>query len=232
MPIFEARPAEAADFDGPEPPPPGSAAYRRVILNICATQNGADYERLMRPVFQWRGWRAAVEVMVEITGALSMNAPGRYPRCLDAFGNIRLDDHTFLMDDEAILRQAHEFAPVQHPDLPRHEALRTSIREGEETRELVVSLLPYWNQAATALRKAETLADLDGARALFTRWLNDHYKTQRVWASTMGAASTHAYWRGVAMPPGSGWVDELVSTQPNLRGPAIPAPIAGWTDSG
>jgi hypothetical protein len=213
---FEAEQVdEDAEFLGPEPPPPGSAAYRRTILNICATWEHDEYEQLMAPVWEWHGWRAGVEVMVELMGALAMNAR---PCWEDAFGNIRVDDHVVEMDDEQILRTAHDLAPRTHPGLPRHEALAASIRDGEDTREVCRTLIPYWNQAATLLRRAQSLADLDPARAVFVRWLNAHYKDRRNWAASLGASATHTHWRWRVMPPGNQWVEEIVSNAPDLRG--------------
>jgi hypothetical protein len=213
MPIFEAE--QEGEFIADEPPPLGSAAYRRIILNVCATHTKDEFDAAIEPVFQWRGWRCAVEVMVELIGALSINVPDR---CVDAFGNVRLDDVVSLLDDDFILRQAHELAPKAHPGLPRHEALAESIREGEELRDLLRSLAPYWDEAATVLRPAVSLADMDKGRAVFTRWLNAHYKDRRVWAACLGASATHLYWRTRAMPMGNEWVEDMVNPPPDLSG--------------
>lgn len=215
MPIFEAEEVEEGEgvFLQAEPPPVGSVAYRRVILGICATWNSDDYEAAMKPVFQWRGWRAAVEVMCEMIGAASINCP---PHLVDAFGNVKLDPIVAVMDDEEILREAHKMAPRVHPDMPRHEALALSITEGEEMRALILDLLPVWNQAATVLRKAENMADVEPARVLFTRWLNTY--ESRVQTSVVAAATTHAYWRWRALPPGDEWIETMLSDGPDLSG--------------
>jgi hypothetical protein len=211
--LFEAQDAGEEDFLGPEPPPVGTLAYRRVILNICAAWTSDDYDAAMKPVFQWRGWRASVEVMCELIGAAGHNAP---PSLVDAFGSVKLDSLVRVMDDEEILRQSHEFAPRTHPELPRHEALALSISEGEEMRATILDLLPVWNQAATMLRRAKTMQDVDPARALFTRWLNTH--ENRLNAAVIAAHTTHAYWRYRALPPGNEWIDEMLADGPDVRG--------------
>lgn len=215
MGVPEAEESGPGEFLGPEPPPVGSAAYRKLILRIAACGTGPEYDAAMRPVWQWRGWRAGVEVMVELMGALGANVRAEW---MDAFGTIHVDEHVAEMDDDDILRYAHQSAPKQYPDLPRHEALAESIRVGEETRELVQSLIPYWNQAATLLRDAEHMSAMEPARAVFTRWLNDHYRDRRLWAANVGASATHAHWRWRVFPPGDSWVDELVNGGPDLRG--------------
>lgn len=211
----ERVPAEPGEFTGPEPPPPGSAAYRRVILSICATHDLDDFDALMRPVFEWRGWRAAVDVMTELTGAMAYTL-GRH--MLDAFGKVRTQDHIIVMEEEWLLRQAHALAPRSYPDLPPHEALAAALRDGEETRELCLSLVPAWDEAASMLRTAETLEEVEPARAVFTRWLNAHYRDRRNWAAILGAQTTHAHWRHRVMPPGDEWIDDLLEPSPDLRG--------------
>lgn len=214
MPIFEAEDVDGEeDFLQPEPPPVGSVGYRRAILNICATWTSDEYEAAMRPVFQWRGWRAAVEVMCEMIGAAGANVP---PHLIDAFGNVKLDSLVSVMDDEEILREAHAIAPRVHPDLPRHEALAQSVKDGEEMRRLILDLLPVWNQAATVLRRAEHAADVEPARVLFTRWLNTY--ENRLSTSVVAAATTHAYWRWRALPPGNEWVETMLADGPDISG--------------
>lgn len=225
MPIFEAEEAEEGDFIAEEPPPAGSAAYRRVILGICATWTSQQYDQAMRPVFQWRGWRAAVEVMCELMVAVSINVP---PGMIDAFGNVKLDSLVDVMDDEEILRYAHSIAPKTHPELPRHEALSLAITEGEDMRDMILDLVPVWNQAATVLRNASTYGDMDKARVLFTRWLNTY--ENRVAASTLGASITHGYWRHRCMPPGDEWIDAAMEGGPDVTGSLAWAREAGLDD--
>jgi len=225
VPIFEAQDAEEGDFLGPEPPPVGSVGYRRAILNICATWTSDDYEAAMKPVFQWRGWRASVEVMCELIGAASINCPAS---CVDAFGNVKLDSLVMVMDDEEITREAHDLAPRVHPTLPRHEALALSITEGEEMRALILDLLPVWNQAATLLRKAERVQDMESARVLFTRWLNTY--DNRVQTAVVAAATTHTYWRWRALPPGDEWVETMLDDGPDVSGSIAWTRSAGLND--
>lgn len=225
MGLFETQDANDAEFVGPEPPPVGSVAYRRVILKICAGWDSREYEAAMHPVFEWRGWRAAVEVMCELIGAASINVPGS---AVDAFGNVKLDSLVDVMDDEEILREAHRVAPKVHPTLPRHEALAESIREGEEMRGLILDLVPTWNEAATVLRGATHMADVDPARVLFTRWLNTY--DNRVTVSIIAAATTHAYWRRRVLPPGDGWVESMLNEGPDVSGSLAWGRQAGLDD--
>lgn len=215
MGIPEAVEDDGTEPLGPEPPPAGSADYRRVILNICAADTLTEYDDRMAPVWQWRGWRAGVEVMVELMGALAVNAP---PEMKDAFGGIRVDGHVVVMDDDEMLRTAARSAANTYPELPRHEALARSLADGEELRDMQRSLIPAWNQAATLLQDATDLNAMEPARVVFTRWLNDHYRDRRVWAANMAAATTHTHWRFRVMPPGNGWVEDFVMGGPDLTG--------------
>lgn len=215
MGVPEAVDSGEGEFSGPEPPPAGSIAYRKTILRICAAETADAYEALMVPVWEWRGWRAGVEVMVEMMGAVAANLR---PDWVDAYGNVSLSGHIVTLDDEQILRYAAQIAPRFHPDLPRHEAIRRTIQEGEEARAVTRSMVPYWEQAVGMLRTATSLTDLEPARVVFARWLNDHYRDRRLWAASLGAASTHTHWRHRVMPPGDGWVDDAVSNTPDLRG--------------
>lgn len=216
MPLFEAQDAGREDFLTPEPPAVGTVGYRRAILNICATWTSPEYEAAMKPVFQWRGWRACVEVMCEMIGAASINCPSRV---IDAFGNVKLDSLVRVMDDEEILRHAHATAPTAHPGLPQHEALPLAIADGENLRAMTLDLLPVWNQAATLLRKAESMHDVDPARVLFTRWLNTY--DDRLRTACVAAATTHAYWRYRALPPGDEWVETMLNDGPDLSGSVV-----------
>ncbi|MFF9265889.1 hypothetical protein [Streptomyces longwoodensis] len=221
----EKRLASLDEFEGPEPPPTGTVDYRRVILRICAAHTQAEFEERLRPVFEWRGWRAGVEVMVELTGALSA---GMGQHLMDAFGNIRVDDAVVVMDDEEILRTASRLAPMTHPDLPPHEALALSIQEGETMRELTLSLVPVWNQAATVLANASHVSDLEPARVLFTRWLNENHRARRTWAGNLAASITHTHFRDRVMPPGDEWIEEVLDAGPDLRRwISVPAPVPG-----
>lgn len=213
-PLFEAEQVDVPeDEELPELPEPGSAAYRKIILKIAATSDSEDYQLAMRPVFTQRGWRAAIDVMVEIVGNLGINCP---PWAIDAFGKVKLDSVVHLMSEEDVLEFAARNAKKDPDDRPYHEALRSYLETGDRVASLTRELLPVWEEAATVLRR-ETRASLEEARVLFTRWLNTH-RDDRVKTGALGASITHAVFRKLAMPPGDAWVDELVATKPDLRG--------------
>ncbi|MFC4328306.1 hypothetical protein ACFPC0_10760 [Streptomyces andamanensis] len=205
------------DLDDFKLPPPGSPEYRRVILNIAASEDIEEYHRLMRPVFTQRGWRVAVEVMIELLGGLAVNCP---KSLLDAFGTVKLGELVAVMDEETKLNYVSVHAAELHPEKPRHEAIRLTVEYADRITSMSEKLLPVWERVATVLRR-ETGDDVEEARVILTRWLNT--QGDRVTDSVMAASLTRAYLRKLVMPPGKLWVQDLVDLRPRSSGVPLAA---------
>ncbi|MEV6400523.1 hypothetical protein AB0M39_38055 [Streptomyces sp. NPDC051907] len=207
------------EYEGDEPPPRGTLAYRRLILTICAAGDYKTFHARLAPPWQWVGWRLGLDVITEMLlhFSRSFDLQGAHRR--DAFGHIKLSDFLRLFTEEERLRSAAAQAKALYPELPTHEAFVQAMAGGEEVWGSLTAFIPVCQQALNAIEASG--GQQEPAWPILLKHLSRD--DDRLAETNLAVSMVHASLRGRAMPQGEGWVDnflreDALGTPPEVTG--------------
>lgn len=195
----------AEHVEVPQPPPRGTRAWRRMVLEICAVEDYDDYHEALLPLWQWRGWRLGVDVMTETLCALARCLPAGHG-LRGAFGQVRLDRILALYTEEERLAHALELSQEYAGQKPAHEILAENVASAQRFGAMLTAAVPVWQDAAAAMRAPDY--DQGAGAAVLIRHLNAT-GTRSASAATMSML-LHGTLRFYAFPRGSAWIDRFL----------------------